>query len=55
MAKPKPKYTATEIALNGLTIGVAMVRGGNLTDRQKRRLERIKDNAQLRGERAAEK
>lgn len=55
MPKPKPKYSYGELALNGATIGAAMMRGGRLTGRQKRRLDRIKDNAQLRAEIAAEK
>lgn len=46
---PKPEYTAGEIATNTWTVGVAMLRGGRLTDRQKRRLERIRDKATVRG------
>jgi hypothetical protein len=49
VAKPKPLYTTGEIAQNTFIVGTAMLRGGRLTDRQKRRLERIRDNAMDRG------
>jgi hypothetical protein len=53
---PKPKYTAAELLINGLTVGAAIMRGGTgFTDAQKRRLERIADNAKDRGQQAAEK
>ncbi|MFF1684610.1 hypothetical protein [Streptomyces sp. NPDC058254] len=45
----KPKYTTGEVARNVGIIAVAMMRGGQLTTRQKRILERNRDNAQVRG------
>jgi hypothetical protein len=55
LSKPKPQYSAAEIAANSFTVGLAMMRGGRLTDRAKRGIERRRDSAQLRGELAAEK
>ncbi|WP_328632016.1 hypothetical protein [Streptomyces sp. NBC_00356] len=46
---PKPEYTAGEIAANTWTVGRAMLRGGRLTAREQRRLERIRDKAETRG------
>ncbi|MGW6141592.1 hypothetical protein [Streptomyces sp. NPDC055817] len=46
---PKPKYTAGEIARNTAIIGVAMMRRGQLTTRQKRILEQNADKARERG------
>lgn len=48
MAKPKPKYTAGELAVNALTLGAGIMRG-RFTPAQKRRLERIADRAKDRG------
>ncbi|MFD0117659.1 hypothetical protein ACFVZL_19865 [Streptomyces sp. NPDC058320] len=45
----KPKYTAGEIARNSAIIGVAMLRRGQLTTRQKRILEQNADKARDRG------
>lgn len=46
---PKPEYTAGEIGVNTLTVAAAMLRGGRLSARQQRRLERIRDKAVTRG------
>lgn len=53
--KPKPQYSAAEITANTFTVGLAMMRGGHLTDRAKRNIARRRDSAQLRAETAAEK
>jgi hypothetical protein len=45
----KPRYTAGEIARNTAIIGVAMMRRGQLTTRQKRILEQNADKARERG------
>jgi hypothetical protein len=55
LPKPKPQYSAAEITANSFTVGLAMMRGGRLTDRAKRGIARRRDSAQLRGELAAEK
>jgi hypothetical protein len=45
----KPEYTVREIGANTWTVAAAMLRGGRLTAREQRRLERIRDKAVTRG------
>ena len=46
---PQPKYSAGELASNGLTIAAIFMRRGRMTDTQRRRLERNTDSAKTRG------
>jgi hypothetical protein len=49
MPQPQPRYTAGELASNTIAIAGAVLRGGRLTDKARRRIERNARAARDRG------